>query len=59
MIIVHVGTVKIYVATVEALKKKEREDETQFPTIWCCVFLTSPRTHIYLEFSISLSVIRT
>jgi hypothetical protein len=32
MIIVQVGAVKIYVATVEALKKKEREDETQFPT---------------------------
>jgi hypothetical protein len=24
--------VKIYVATVEALRKKERQDETQFPT---------------------------
>ncbi len=32
MIIVQVGAVKIYVAAVEALKKKEREDETQFPT---------------------------
>jgi hypothetical protein len=29
---VQVGEVKIYVATVEALKKKERQDETQFTT---------------------------
>jgi hypothetical protein len=26
------GAVKIYVATVEALRKKERQDETQFTT---------------------------
>jgi hypothetical protein len=29
---VQVGAVKIYVATVEAVKKKERQDETQFTT---------------------------
>jgi hypothetical protein len=29
---VQVGAVKIYVATVEALKKKEGQDETQFTT---------------------------
>jgi hypothetical protein len=27
-----VGAVKIYVAAVEALRKKERQDETQFTT---------------------------
>jgi hypothetical protein len=30
--VVQVGAVKIYVATVEALRKKERQDETQFTT---------------------------
>ncbi len=29
---VHVGAVKIYVDAVEALRKKERQDETQFTT---------------------------
>jgi hypothetical protein len=29
---VHVGAVKRYVAAVEALSEKERQDETQFPT---------------------------
>jgi hypothetical protein len=32
MVAVLVGAVKIYVATMEALKKKERQGETQFPT---------------------------
>jgi hypothetical protein len=32
VVIVQVGAVKIYVAAVEALRKKERGDETQFPT---------------------------
>jgi NADH:ubiquinone oxidoreductase subunit 6 (subunit J) len=33
IVVVHVGAVKIYVAAaVEALRKKEREDETQFTT---------------------------
>ncbi len=32
IVVVHVGPVKIYVAAVEALKKKERQDETQFTT---------------------------
>jgi hypothetical protein len=32
MVIVQVGAVKIYVAAVEALRKKERQDETQFTT---------------------------
>jgi hypothetical protein len=53
MRIVQVGTVKIYVAAVEALKKKEREDETQ-GGFWCCVFLTLRKTRIYLEFPISV-----
>jgi hypothetical protein len=41
IVVVHVGAVKIYVATVEALRKKERggskPDETQFgtPKKWC------------------------
>jgi len=29
---VHVAAVKVYVAAVEALRKKERPDETQFTT---------------------------
>jgi hypothetical protein len=32
IIIVQLGTMKIYVTTVEALKKKKRQDETQFTT---------------------------
>jgi hypothetical protein len=35
IVVVQVGAVKIYVTTVEALRKKERQDETQFSTkIW-------------------------
>ncbi len=30
--VVQVGTVKIYVAAVETLRKKERDNETQFTT---------------------------
>jgi len=32
MVVVSVGVVKIYVAVVEVLKKKERHDETWFTT---------------------------
>ncbi len=32
IVVVQVGAVKIYVAAVEALRKKERGDETQFTT---------------------------
>jgi len=32
IVVVQLGAVKIYVAAVEALKKKERQDETQFTT---------------------------
>jgi hypothetical protein len=32
IIVVHVGAVEIYVATVGALRKKERQDETEFTT---------------------------
>jgi hypothetical protein len=32
IVIIQVGAVKIYVAAVEALRKKERVDETQFTT---------------------------
>jgi len=32
IVVVQVGGVKIYVAAVEALRKKERGDETQFTT---------------------------
>jgi len=32
IVVVQVGGVKIYVAAVEALKKKETQDETQFTT---------------------------
>ncbi len=31
-VVVHLGAVKIYVAAAEALRKKERQDETQFTT---------------------------
>jgi hypothetical protein len=31
-VVVQLGAVKIYVAAVEALRKKERQDETQFTT---------------------------
>jgi hypothetical protein len=32
IVVVQVGALKIYVAAVEALRKKERRDETQFIT---------------------------
>ncbi len=32
IVVVHVGAVKIFVAAVEALRKKERGDGTQFTT---------------------------
>jgi len=32
VVVVQVGTVKIYVAAVQALRKKETQDETQFTT---------------------------
>jgi hypothetical protein len=32
IVVVQVRAVKIYVATVEALREKERQDETQFTT---------------------------
>jgi hypothetical protein len=32
MVVVQLGAVKVYVAEVEALRKKERHDETQFTT---------------------------
>jgi hypothetical protein len=32
IVVVHVKAVKIYVAAVEALRKKERQDETRFTT---------------------------
>jgi hypothetical protein len=32
IVVVQGGAVKIYVASVEALRKKERQDETQFTT---------------------------
>jgi hypothetical protein len=38
-VVVHLGAVKIYVTAVEALRKKERQDETQF-TIKIDGFLT-------------------
>jgi hypothetical protein len=46
IVVVQVGAVKIYVAAVEALRKKERGDETQFTTkidgkklVWVLVIL--------------------
>jgi len=35
MLVVQVGAVKIYAAAVEALRKKERQYETQFTTKIC------------------------
>jgi hypothetical protein len=32
IVVVQVGAVKIYLAAVETLRKKERQDETQFTT---------------------------
>ncbi len=32
VVVVLVGAVKVYIASVEALRKKERQDETQFTT---------------------------
>jgi hypothetical protein len=32
IVVVHVGAVKIHVAAVQALRKKETQDETQFTT---------------------------
>jgi hypothetical protein len=32
IVVVQVGAVKIYVAAMEALRKKERQDETEFTT---------------------------
>ncbi len=32
IVVVQIGAVKIYVAAVNELRKKEREDETQFTT---------------------------
>jgi hypothetical protein len=32
VVVAQLGAVKIYVAAVEALRKKERQDETQFTT---------------------------
>jgi hypothetical protein len=32
IVVVHLGAVQIYVAAVEVLRKKERQDETQFTT---------------------------
>ncbi len=32
IVIVQVGAVQVYVAAVEALREKERQDETQFTT---------------------------
>jgi NADH:ubiquinone oxidoreductase subunit 6 (subunit J) len=32
IVVVQVGAVEIYVTSVEALRKKERQDETQFTT---------------------------
>jgi hypothetical protein len=32
IVVVQVGVVKIYVATMEPLRQKERQDETQFTT---------------------------
>jgi predicted oxidoreductase (fatty acid repression mutant protein) len=32
IVVVQLGAVKVYVAVVEALRRKERQDETQFTT---------------------------
>jgi len=45
MIVVQVGAVKIYVSSVEALRKMERQDETQF-----CEFQTPPSPFMLMYF---------
>ncbi len=42
IIVVQLGAVKIYVAAVEALRKKERPDETKFTTKIDCFWVSSP-----------------
>jgi len=34
IVVVQLGAVKKYVAPLEALRKKERQDETQFTILW-------------------------
>ncbi len=53
IVVVQVGAVKIYVAAVEALRKKERQDETQFTTkfgekanLGCKIFISFPVKHL-------------
>ncbi len=44
IVVVQIGAVKIYVAAVEALRKKERQEKTQFTTKnwWFSEFVSSP-----------------
>jgi hypothetical protein len=51
---VQVGAVKIYVATVEALKKKERQDETQFTTKIAGETSLDPN-YLFCKFSFSVA----
>jgi len=57
IVVVQVGAVKTYVAAVEAITKKERQDETQFttkigettslgPNYFCFVKFSLPVTHL-------------
>jgi len=43
IVVVKLGAVKIYVASVEALRKKERLDETQFTAKIDCFLSFIPR----------------
>ncbi len=50
IVVEQVGAVKIYVAAVEALRKKERQDETEFTTRIASLFrsvkFSIPVTHL-------------
>ncbi len=50
IVVVQVGAVKIYVAAVEALRKKERQDETQFTTKIDAFFEFHPRLNAHVLF---------
>jgi hypothetical protein len=59
IVVVQLGAVKIYVATLEALRKKERQDETQF-TIKIDAFLSliPPCVFLYLRITLMYALVK-
>ncbi len=49
IVVVQLGVVKIYVAALEALMKKERQDETQFTTKVDGFWVSSPLELLFLQ----------